>query len=517
MGNGIFKTLVAVILLAAAAFLCGSLAADGIKSAILPILLLVGSFSLLYLGKNCWWVIYIMVAFTINSPRAGMASYVFSALCFIPAIYWLVMAILGHVRITWYGVVIIDVLVALLAGYMVVSWFRHPVYMSVMLNRVTAVDSILVGGADYVICFFALLAYIAVSIVPVSFEHFKKAIKFFAWASLFITFVYMMRNILMPANDAISQGEEEAGLANSRNFMFVGFALPLMIFLLSKYTVWNILISPWKIVLAALASFGLLVSGFRSYMITVLVAVLLAQWLYRRLMSTVLLIVFFLGGVVFLSQQNALDFLPFGAKRALSPLPGIQFEDSAAIVAAQKSADWRFLMWKWALDPSKGYIKDYVWGDGFGQRLDEMRREYASFHIVKSGLNQQKRFARRGQWHSGPIAVIHRLGIVGLCVVVVWTIVISAYALRVLRALDSVSGKEYIYFVLITLLTKIVNFYASAGTVTFIFISFYSAAIVKVCYCHLRKMELIKPFFVKSTYVPLMIKELDAGVAAGRN
>ena len=269
MGNGIFKTLVAVILLAAAAFLCGSFAADGIKSAILPILLLVGSFSLLYLGKNCWWIIYVMISVVIDSPKSGILYFVFNALVLAPAIYWLVMAILGHVRITWHGVAIIDVLVMLLAGYMVVSWFRHPVYLNIMLDRFTAVDSVVVGGADYVICFFAVLAYIAVSIVPVSFEHFKKAIKLFVWASLFITFVYMMQKILMPENAAISQGEEEAGLANSRNFMFVGFSLTLMIFLLSKYTVWNILISPWKIVLAALASFGVLVSGFRSYMITI--------------------------------------------------------------------------------------------------------------------------------------------------------------------------------------------------------------------------------------------------------
>ena len=127
---------------------------------------------------------------------------------------------------------------------------------------------------------------------------------------------------------------------------------------------------------------------------------LLAQWLYRKLMSVILLIALFLAGVVFLSQQNALDFLPYGAKRALSPLPGIEFEDSSAIHAAKASADWRFLMWEWALDPSKGYIKDYVWGDGFGQRLDEMRRERFSYRLIESGLNQQKRFARR-LWQAG--------------------------------------------------------------------------------------------------------------------
>ena len=81
MGNGIFKTLVAVILLAAAAFLCGSLAADGIKSAILPILLLVGSFSLLYLGKNCWWIIYAMLPVVINGPKSGILFIIFN--CFL--------------------------------------------------------------------------------------------------------------------------------------------------------------------------------------------------------------------------------------------------------------------------------------------------------------------------------------------------------------------------------------------------------------------------------------------------
>ncbi len=516
MGNGIFKTLVAIIFLAAAAFLCGSLAADGITSAIMPILLVVGGFSLLYLGKNCWWVPYVMLPLIINSPQFGSIYLVYNALLLAPVIYWVVMAILGHVKITWHGVVCIDVLAAILVGYMALSWFRHPVYLNIMLNRFTALDSVSVGGSDYIVCFFAVLAYVAVSIIPVRFEQLKNALKLFTGISLLVGFVFMLKALLSPEDATVIEPQNGEG-EELRNFSFLKFSIPLMTILLCKYSVVSILCSPWKLALAAISGFGIFISGFRSYIMGALWEMLLTQWLHRRLMSAVLLGVTFVGGVVFLSQQHALDFLPYGVKRALSPLPGIEFENSHALKAAQASSEWRFLMWKWALDPSKGYIKDYTWGDGFGHRLDELRRERYSLLRYSVGLNDQKRFAKHGQWHNGPITAIHRLGIVGLCIIVLWTIVISAYALRVLRALDSVVGKEYVYFAIIPIMTEFLMFYASAGTVAGIFATLCSVAILKVCYCHLRKMGLIEPLFEKNNYVPLMIKELDNGVVAGKS
>ena len=516
MGNGIFKTLVAIILLATVAFLCGSLAADGVKSAIVPILILAGSFFLLYMGKNCWWLVYLLLPLVTGTPTSGMRYIVVNCVLLAPVVYWFIMAILGRVRLTWYGVPSIDILVASLAGYMLVSWFRHPVYLNIMLNRLTADDSVLIGGADYVVCIFVVLTYIAISVIPVKFEQFVKALKFFTWMSLLVSFAYMVISLAFPGEAQMEPGMSEKTYDNSRVFEYLKFSSLMITLLLCKYSVWDILISPWKFLWAAIAGLGVMVAGFRSSMMYILVELLVTQWLHRRLMSALLLAFTCCISVVFLSQQNALDFLPYGIKRVFSPLPGIEFEDRRSMTDAQGSVDWRVKMWEWALDPSKGYIKDYVWGDGFGHRIDEIRRERYLFKEVSAGTEQQKKFARHGQWHNGPIAVMHRLGVVGLCIVVVWTLVVCVYVLRVLRALDQVKGREYVYFALISLIPGTVCFYGSAGTVTHILKMLYSVAILKVCYCHLRKLGYIQPFFEKREYVPLMIKELDDGTAVVR-
>lgn len=510
MGNGIFKTLVVAIFLAAAAFLCGSFAADGIKSAIVPILLVIGAFVLIYLGKNCWWLLYLMIPAVTAVRQEGSLYLLLNAVLLLPAVYWLVMTVFGRVKLTWHRVLPIDAVVAVFVAYFVLSWFRHPVYLNILLDRFTVSDNILVGGADYVVCFFATMGYVAISAIPVDFGKFTKVLKIFAWVSLLVGGGIMAQSILyksaLPMEAGIQEGE------GARDGKYLGLATPLLTLLLCKYSVWKILFSPWRLILSAIAGWGLCVSGFRSRLLYVLGCMIVTQWLHRKLMGALLLGGGLVCGVILLSQQYSLDFLPYGVKRVLSPLPGIKFDNMRAVKAAQGSTEWRVTMWKWAMNPTTGYIKDYTWGDGFGQRMDDMRR--TRYSVIKLSHEEgQQGFARRGLWHSGPITTIHRLGIIGLCIVVVLSLVVLTYLFRVLRALDSIEGRGYIYFALMPIIVGLLSFYAVAGSLQNILKILYPLAMLKICYCHLLKEGKITPWFSKKTYVPLMVRELNGGEA----
>ena len=516
MGGNLFKTIVAILVLALLAFLAGSLAADGAKQALMPVGLIVGLFVLLYLGKNCWWLVY---AASVLTPLLGISLFqnfpVAYALSAVLLVYWLVMAAVGQVKITWHRLWPLDIITGVFLLYFMITWIRHPVYLNVMVDDLLAEGDVQFGGKPYVWAVAATLLYIFISIVPVKLEELIKVLKVLTWFIIPLALLGAAKVILMGGSVTPDGEDMGSAISNSRFNAFMGVSNSVYILLVCKYSVSVFAMSPLKSTLLLMSALGLALSGFRSALMNAAIVTVVSQWLHRQLALFVLLCVAIYGGLVYLSSEELLEDIPHGVKRVLSAVPGVKFKDNRAAMDAKGSIEWRVEMWKWALTPSMGYIKDYVWGDGFGLSSAELRNKNARY-FRGYVINSNKDFAASGGWHNGAITAIHRTGYIGLALIVVWSLTMLFYTFRTCISLRSVDGREYVYFFVIPLVGFFFLFYISAGSFESIFGAFLKVLIMKVVYVLARERGLIKPLFSKKVYIPLMHREADEACAASQ-
>lgn len=505
MGGNLFKTIVAIILLAALAFVAGSLAADGAKQALMPIGILVGLFVLVYLGKNCWWLVY---AASILTPLLGISLFqnfpVAYALSTVLLFYWFIMYVLGQVKITWYGLAPLDVITGVFVVYFMTTWIRHPVYLNVLVDDLLAEGDVMMGGKPYVWAVAGTLVYIFISIVPIKLQTLIKTLKILVWLVLPLALLGAVKIYLLGGGVNEAEGETMGeAISGGRFGAFMGVSGTLYRYMLCKYSLIGIVLSPWKLFIVLISLAGMAISGFRSSLLNAAVITTVLQWLHKRFVVFIMMCLTAYGALLYLSSEYLLEELPYGVKRVLSSVPGVEFRDARAAQDAKGSIEWRVEMWKWALTPSMGYIKDYVWGDGFGMSASGRRRNVTRANRG-ADISTNRDFAAIGGWHSGPITALHRTGGVGLAIVVLWSLIVSYYTLRLCAALRRVPGREYLYFYLVPVIASFFLFYISAGSFEGLFGMFFQVAIMKVTYVLARREGLIKPLFSGNQYVPMM-------------
>ena len=192
------------------------------------------------------------------------------------------------------------------------------------------------------------------------------------------------------------------------------------------------LINPLRFARSFLFLVGLvliLISGFRSQLLTVAVIFLLASYFQRGWSDVVVSFAGLFFGAVLLILFNALILpLPLSVQRTLSALPGRW--DSRAVRDASDSTEWRLQMWK---DIPKGtqYIHNRIMGDGFGFSRAELlameRRQFLAGEIT------QEDSMIIGSFHNGPLSAVRFVGIVGLVLYYILLIYSAVYAWRLIR------------------------------------------------------------------------------------
>ncbi len=177
---------------------------------------------------------------------------------------------------------------------------------------------------------------------------------------------------------------------------------------------------PWRLLLLFAAVGAGLASGFRSFLLQVVITsafVFCLEGLHRTRYLPALLGVFLLGSAVVLPQA---DKLPLVAQRALSFLPG-RF-DFAAKLDADSSTEWRVVMWKQLLPEVPRYL---LRGKGWG--IDA--REFTETLNVRNNSEPLAGVIMAGDFHNGPLSLLIQLGIYG-AVAFIWFLVAG---LRVLH------------------------------------------------------------------------------------
>ena len=496
-----FRSLIIFLLLAILAFVAGSLASEDAQNALIPVSLILGLFFLIYLGKNCWVLVFsvppLLSAFNLGIFQNFPISFF---ICGVVLIYMIALSMMGYIKLKWQSHLPMDIISAILVIYCLSTWVRHPVTIKAFTS-ITDYGYAEIGGREYFWCIGAVFSYLGVSVVNLKLETLIKMLKWVFLLSFGVAFFNTLKGLFIGGYHI---GNE---VATTRFGMFVGVSLQVFQYLLARYPLSNILFSPWKLSMVVFSTAGLLVAGFRTTIITSSLYALVAAFFQRQLVILLLLGMAVWGALVYLSHEEMLEDLPHGIKRALTLVPGVEIKDKAIIKGAEHSSEWRLEMWKWALNPSKGYIKDYVWGDGFGmsEYREHLRRVSQGLGLVKSGDNTL--YAARGVWHNAAITVLQEMGGVGLGLAVVWFLIVLTCFSRIGLALKHTPGKEFIYMQLIPIYSIFITFFFLVGGTIDIFASYYHAAIGKLVYVKLVQENKLTSLFVRKEYRPLIMQE----------
>lgn len=512
MGNNGVKSIVLVAILVIMSFFVGGQISDSKTTSLGVVAAVAGGFTLLYLGKNVWWLIFLAPPVTGllgMNPPFGIPTIMVLA----PAIlcYWVMMWVMGYVSIKWRSLPVLDTLMGILFLYICISYYRRPVVFAALGLDVDAV-----GGKEYIAFLLAFLTYVTLSCIPVTFEQSKKLLKYLFWLTIFAAFLGLCLSIATGKVRGTGDEQDLADAAeNTRFTLLAPIGTLIAVFLYSLTPLAQIFTRPYKLLVIIVGALCVVISGWRARLIEFCFRFVFVAALKRELTALVLIAVAAYGSLLYLSEEHMLDGLPFGAQRALCAVPGVNVREDIQR-QAEGSSQWRIEMWRWALDPRTGYIRDYVWGDGFGQSLADMERSKTSVMRGTLRTGDQKDFASRGVWHSGWISTIHRLGIVGLVITVLWQLAVLVLCMQTAAAFKRVNDKIFSYFcgLHITACSSTIMYHLSTGSpmTLFYFIAVHYAAI-KMYYCICREEGLIVPFFRFTPYIPLTIREMEAASA----
>lgn len=516
MGNNGVKSIVLIAILVVMSFLIGSQISNDKMVSLGIVAASVGLFLLLYLGARSWWLLFLvppvfgLLPLNIPIPIGILLAAVI-------LVYWSLLNLMGYARFQWRTLWGMDIPIFALVLLTAISFYEHPSSF-LLFEHVFETESETIGGKEYVLCLFGTIAYITVSLLPLDYKDCSKLAKYRFWLACGCLIIGLAKSVLMPGSSDMEDEMDLADQASGTRFMLL---MPLGFFAASyiyaAFPVLQLIRKPFYLVLLFAACGGVILSGWRNRLIELCLRFFVIAAIKKELTLLICLGSFAYGTLLFLSNEQLLDDLPFGVQRSLCAVPGVHVRKDVE-KTAKGSSDWRVVMWHWALDPRTGYIKDYVWGDGFSESRADMRRDSIAHMRGTLQRGKQQTFAKRGVWHSGWISSMHRLGIVGLVCIIIIQLSVIFHFYRLCFLLWKVDKQTGLYYVVvvISLIARIPLYHLSAGTPRNIYASMLSYATLKLYYCCTK--EHFKPRVQDSfgRYVPLLIQEMNTPVAPAR-
>lgn len=493
------RNAIVAIVLVLFCILIGSYAAEDKNASVIMVAGILGLIFMVVLGRRSWILLYLLppvVGFLPLGVLERLPSG-FLVAGFVLA-YWSLMWIMGYVHIKWRALPAMDIIVLVIFAYYLLTYYWHPVSINAL-----GIEAEQVGGKEYVWCLLALVYYVTVSCIPCSgealFGVLRKTMYLTVGAAVFVAVSGLFGMV-----SAGTLGDE---MQNTRFSLFANLGVILFLIAFSKKTFHDIMVSPKYLAIMLFCCAAVVISGWREKLVGLGTICLVLCYIKRELAYIIVIGLLSYGSLLYLSEEKVVEeHFPYGMQRALSILPGIQIDDDIR-ENAEHSSEWRKVMWRWALDPRTGYIKDYIWGDGFGQAVAELNRYNVSLMRGSAKIGDQEDFAASGVWHNGPILAVHRTGIVGLAIITITFLYGAFLIIRVCRAYRG--SPEFTLVVLFTcqFFHNFVLFYISAGTISGFFDCFMYFGLAKVVYCIAREEGLIVPVFSKGRYNPLLIAE----------
>jgi len=210
-----------------------------------------------------------------------------------------------------------------------------------------------------------------------------------------------------------------------------------------------------------LAILGWLASGFRSGFLVYGGYLFYNSVLRRRLHDLVPLVTFAVLaiGIVILGQGSLFQ-LPLGMQRSLSFLPGDW--DNEAKSDADASTEWRLNIWQHVWN-NEEFIKDKVFGDGFGFSAYDLKLQIDSILGIGGYMDDTSAEMVTGAYHSGPLSSIRYVGMVGLVLFAALQIATLVYATKLVRRAWGTPYQPIALFLAVPMLYGTISFYLIYG------------------------------------------------------
>lgn len=506
MGNNVVKSILVAALLIVLSFSVGVTAAEDAKGAGMIIAASCALVAALCVGKKAWLLLIIMPYYAMYpiKPVGYLPAFTLTfAIAAIVLVYWGTLKIIGNVSFEWKSMPIFDVLFISLIIVGLYAFYRNPVSIN-KLNKILGIETQNVGGMGYFFMLFSILGYIAYSVIPLPIDKMEKYVKPIVWFVFISALIYTLRLLSTGGFKEFAEtmpGEAEATMTNSRFVAFDRMSMLLMVFIYGTKKIREILTRPKYIFILLLSALGIMLTGSRGHIARMMCMLLPLSLMKREFSCLVCAGAIGFSAILVANDADVLRYAPYGVQRAVSVIPGMKIDNRIQRVA-QHSLDIRFGMWEVAMDKRTGYIKDYVWGDGFAMDRKQLQRA----GLIK--MDQADGLMLTGEWHSGPIGMIHRLGYVGFSITTCIFLYMMVMAYRVLKAYQRHSLFPIVLIIVPNVYGEAWEIYGAIAD----YRHFFSASIgflfmTKVFYCEGVKKGIIKPLFARSSYVPLAVQE----------
>lgn len=520
MGGNAVKTIVLLMVLVVLSILIGAQISDGLKDSI-GAFGIIGAVVMLYalilLGKNAWWLVFLvtpcLALFPLHIFRGSLGTYAFAGLVLVFNLIQCVF--LRQQKLTWHKLAPFDVMVFIIAIYMCISYYRFPVFLEIMSDDVE-----FVGAETYIHWLGSVVYFFFLSSLAIKSAELEKVLRITFWLALGVA-VLNVGVRLSTGNIYWDGGGAEIGslgdeMGEKRITLLCPIAALLIPYIYASCPVLSLMRSPVRMAGALFSLYGISLAGSRGIMVGHAVNLIGISFLKREFAVIGIMGIAMSGGIVLLSAAGALHSLPKTTQRMISIIPGTQV-DREIEHDADGSSEARVAGWKMAFDVRSGYIKDYVWGDGFQLSQKEFRRvQVAAMRGIY--LGQEDDIARTGNWHNGFISTMHRLGLV--CCALFYTVMIYCMVLFFVVG-TYYRGKAFFPYYcahMCGLFGFAFAYSYNANVPMHFFGAIKTFCLIKLMYVLLRKEGKLAPISLQRTYVPILIQEMnDAGTEYGRS
>lgn len=502
MAGSVVGKILSCVVLIVLCFILGAQAAESAVLSVAYIAAIVGAVFMLILGPRCWILLFLLPPVIGVLPLPASLKTVATPFLVAPVIlaYWIAMWAMGYVKMRWHSLLLLDFLIFLVVAFLFAAYLKNPVSVSAL-----GLETDMVGGRVFFAALGMIVYYIALSCIPVEYSKLESVLNWRIWLGLACVIISTIMGLV-----GFDSGEENMGMSaameETRFGALQGFGSYLAVLLFAYFPLFRFLINPFLLMGMLMAVAGIMLSGFRSAFANLGLTFIFITCIRKEFVIAVCLALLCYGGLFVLNSDGGLRSLPLGVQRALSFVPGLSVDKNIS-KEAEGSIEWRMEMWRWAMDPRTGFIKDYVWGDGFGLSASEMQRDERAVMRGEMYFGDQDSFARRKVWHNMPISLIQGVGYVGLAVSACCIIYTCLLAFRVCCSLRGTRLFVPALVLLMPSATILVILPVHAGNEVAFMNFLANSALVKLLFCEARERGLIIPWMQRKHYVPKMIQE----------
>lgn len=450
MKNNFATTLLVILIMVPGVLIIGQFAATDQTSAILIGIVIVAGMVFFSLGKNAWLLLPLTAAFShpVSGLPGGFAlrDILIGAVTVFLFFRWLGKRFRVRFR---FGALEFILLIQYL--FVLQVYLRNPAGLAIL-------GSDTVGGRPYIEITIAAFSFLILATQVVSLQMVKRASYFLLFGGLASAMIELFAALVPGVGIYIarvyriaSTGFVVAGLSGStagsgeyslqrRTYLFwvvkplfgwlMAIARPLQVFNPLR----PFMVIGFLIVIAAVFA-----SGFRSLIVWCGFMYIAASFAHRKAIDIFVAAGIGISAIILAIGGNGQLFdLPMTAQRSLSFLPGEW--DPVAKNDAKASTDWRLEMWEVVLT-SDQYIENKTFGDGYTLNPDDLAfQERMQSTAVISDDMLQEHFMRSGDYHSGPIQTVNRVGYIGLIALTIGFVVFARSAWGTIRRAE---GSEY--------------------------------------------------------------------------